>query len=574
MTDFILRIPGDVPATGLQDLFIKMPSGVIHYNGINQALILWGDPIGGEEFVRDLDEAIVADQILSKVYGHYYFLLLNKKEREIIAGNSVFSILPVYYYESNGEVILSNNAIDLGKYRGLDVISRRFVLETMLFNYPLFNHSIVEKVMLLASNSYMKIGSGALSIVKHTFIEKYFSPDPVPWRKAADALSDAFIDTVKKYLPVGKYVNALTGGFDSRTLVAAGLASGGDLLCYSFGAPGSKDVEIPDRLAAIAGLPYKKILLDDDYVRNESLKNGLEFIRNASGSASFARGHYLFAAKAMAEHSGYMITGNFGSELFRAANVRGVVFSPNLIALFSSGNPDEALKNIAGSREFNSVRKESFTAEWDQLRHDIRALPCYSSDYSQLTLNQRFYVYVFEEVFRKYFGAEMANQFGYLRNRTPYLDEGFLKSILGTGFAGVYSDFFERNPFKRYKGQVLYAHIIMRSRPDLGRIISDKGYCPNDLLTFTGKMNVLRGYVKKKINKTRAPGDPYSADRAFRHNIGFYRQVPVDPLLFTQEFLTDKAFEHPDGQLIMTLSLSLARAAVEGREYHGGPGAG
>lgn len=573
MTDFILRIPRDVSASGLQELFIKKPSEVIHYNGINHEIILWGDPIGGEEFVRDLNGALAPDQIFSKVYGHYYFLLLNKKEREIIAGNSVFSILPVYYYESSGEVFISNNAIDLGKHLGMDVISRRFVLETILFNYPLFNHSIIEKVILLASNSYMKIRSGALSLVKHTFIEDNFSSDPVPWRKAADALSDAFIETVKKYLPAEKYVNALTGGFDSRTLVAAGLVSGGDLLCYSFGAPGSKDVEIPDRLAAIAGLPYKKILLDDDYVRNGSLNNGLEFIKNASGSASFARGHYLFAAKAMAGHSRYMITGNFGSELFRAANVRGVVFSPNLIALFSTGNQDEAMKIIGSSREFSSVRKESFAAEWEQLKQDLRTLPCYSSDYSQLTLNQRFYVFVFEEVFRKYFGAEMANQFRYLRNRTPYIDAGFLKTILGTGFAGVYSDFFERNPFKRYKGQVLYAHIIMKARPDLGRIISDKGYCPNDLLTLTGKMNVLRGYVKKKKNKAKAPADPYSVDRAFRHNIAFYRQVPVDPGLFNPEFLTDTAFEQPDGHLQMVLSLSLAKAAVEGREYRGWPGA-
>ena len=143
MTDFILRIPGDVPASGLQDLFIKKPAKVIHYNGIDHELILWGDPAGGEEFVRNIDVALVPDQILSKVYGHYYFLLLNKKERELVAGNSAFSLLPVYYYENSGVIMLSNSAIDLGKQVGLDVISRRFILETMLFNYPLFNHSII-----------------------------------------------------------------------------------------------------------------------------------------------------------------------------------------------------------------------------------------------------------------------------------------------------------------------------------------------------------------------------------------------------------------------------------------------
>lgn len=571
MIDFILRIPGDVPASGLLELFIKKPPELIQYNGINHELILWGDPAGGEEFTRSIDGAISPDQILSKVYGHFYFLLLNKQEKEIIAGNSVFSILPVYYYESNGEFILSNNAIDLGKHLGLDVISRRFVLETILFNYPLFNHSIVEKVRLLPSNSYVKIRPGAFTVVKHTFFENFFSQNPVPWRKAANATSDSFLEEVKKYFPAEQYVNALTGGLDSRTLVAAGLASGRNLLCYSFGAPGSKDVEIPDRLTSLAGLPYKKILLDDDYARNESLKNGLEFVMNASGAASFARGHYLYAAKAMMNHSGYMITGNFGSELFRAANVRGVVFPPNLITLFSSDSPEEAMEIIGNSREFNSVRRDSFSVEWEQLKHDLHALPCFNSEYGQLTLNQKFYLFVFEEVFRKYFGAEMVNQFRYLRNRTPYIDIDFLRTILGTGFAGIYSDFFERNPFKRFKGQVLYAHIIKKSRPDLGRIITDKGYCPNDLLTLTGKVKVIRGYLKKKANKVNAHPDPYSVDRAFSYNIGFYRQVPIDHELFKKEFLTDTEFARPDGHLISVLSLSLVKAVVEGGELPGWP---
>lgn len=572
MTDFILQIPRATPASGLPELFAQRPAELIHYNGPSQEIILWGDPVNGGEFVKNIRGDIMPEQLLTDVYGHYYFILLNRNEKEIIAGNSLFSILPLYYHESGSAVILSNNAIGLGRRSGTGLVSRRFLLETVLFNYPLFNDSIVEKISLLPSNSYMKISGGAISFIKHTFLENYFSPDPVPWRKAAGSLSDSFIETVKRYMPAGRYVNALTGGLDSRTLLAAGLASGGDMICYSFGAPGSKDVDIPERVTAMAGLPYVKILLDDNYAAKESLKNGLEFVFSSSGSASFARGHYLYAVRAMAEHSGYMITGNFGSELFRAANVRGVVFSPNLAALFGSNNPIEAFKIIENSRQFNSLMPDSFTPEWNQLKGDLLTLPCFSGKYRYLTQNQRFYLFVFEEVFRKYFGAEMTGQFRYLRNRTPYIDARFFRAILGTGFAGVYSDFFERNPFKRYKGQVLYAHILRNSRPDLGRIITDKGYCPDDLLTFFGRANVVRGWINKKINKSRVQPDPYSVDRAFLHNAGFYRKVPIDFGIFNPAFFSDEAFARPDGHLIMLLSLSVAMAAVEGRDISSWPG--
>ena len=131
------------------------------------------------------------------------------------------------------------------------------------------------------------------------------------------------------------------------------------------------------------------------------------------------------------------------------------------------------------------------------LREDILKFSCFNQYYSGLTRNQRFYVFVFEELFRKYFGAEMVNQFRYLKNRTPFLDIDFLKAILKTEFAGIHSDFFEKNPLKRYKGQVLYAHIIKKAYPDFGKMMTDKGYKPDDLINFFGKVNIAKGYLKK-----------------------------------------------------------------------------
>jgi len=101
----------------------------------------------------------------------------------------------------------------------------------------------------------------------------------------------------------------------------------------------------------------------------------------------------------------------------------------------------------------------------ERIKEDILKLPCYNDSYSKLTKNQKFYVFVFEEVFRKYFGAEIINQFKYIKNRTPFLDMAFLKAILRTELAGIHSEFFEHNPVKRYKGQILYAHIINKTYP-------------------------------------------------------------------------------------------------------------
>ncbi len=565
MTDFLLEIPSAVPDSGLKQLFVKSPPFVVDYSDSVHELVMWGDPVGGDEFVTDQDVVIDPVSLISRVRGHYYFLILNRKEREFFAGNSLFSILPIYYCEKEGEVVLSGNALELGRYAGLDTVSRRFVLETVLFNYPLFNHSIIERINLLPSNSHMEVRQGSVKLVRHTATEDLFSADPLPWRRAGESVNAAFLDTVKKYIPAGKYLNAFTGGLDSRTLVAAGLAAGGDMLCFSFGAPGSKDVEIPDLVTGEAGLPYLKILLDDDYVRMGSLDNGIEFILNASGTASFVRGHYLYAAKILKRHSDCMITGNFGSELFRAANVRGVTLSPNLVSLFSSNSADEAFEVIRGSSQFSSLAKGAFDEEWDQLKQSLLTLPCFNRNYRELTRNERFYVFIFEEVFRKYFGAEMVNQYIHLKNRTPFLDAEFMKIILGTGYAGVYSEFFEKNPFKRYKGQVLYAQIIREAAPQLGKMITDKGYCPDDLLTLAGRLKVVRGYVRKKSRPLDPATDLFSVGRAFRHNAEFFRKVFVRPGFFNQEIMADSG-QVANSTLYTILSLSIAMAAAEDRE--------
>ena len=157
-----------------------------------------------------------------------------------------------------------------------------------------------------------------------------------------------------------------------------------------------------------------------------------------------------------------MVTGNFGSEIFRAAHIAGAVISNNLYHLFNAETIDEALRNIEASEEFQWINKRSFEQEWQELKSDIAKLPVFTRDYSGLSQNQKFYLFVFEEVFRKYFGAEMVNQFQYLNNRTPFLDTQFLKGIFTTGLAGLYADYFENNPVKRFKGQVLYAILYVR----------------------------------------------------------------------------------------------------------------
>ncbi len=532
MFEFILEIQLNSRITEVHKLFVQKPEIELHYNELDYEFISWGDPIFDSDFKKRLQANKTPEFILNNLFGHYYYLFLDKLSGELIFGNSLFSILPIYYYLDGRRIILSENALTLGKYLNINSVSKRFILETVLFNYPLFNSSIIDGVDLLPSNSFINISNTKPEFIRHTVIQDHFSTNPKPWKRSTGELSDIFISSVNKYLPDESYVHALTGGFDGRTLVASSLYYKKAFSCYSFGSEVSRDMQIASELSKKASLNFINIYLDDDYATKDSLACGREFILSSSGSATFARAHYLHAVKKLTNEYKHIITGNFGSEVFRAAHIAGAVISSNLYALFNSEDPNEGLKKVESSREYRSLQVVNYLTELEELKNDIRHLQCYDASLAGLTKNQRFYLFVFEEIFRKYFGAEMVNQFRYIKNRTPFLDIEFLKSIFKTELAGIHSDFFEHNPLKRYKGQVLYAHIIRKVYPKFGKILTDKGYSPDDLISPQGKLNIAKGYLKKITKRTPPDYDPHAVDKAWEYNKDFWLKIPRSGDLF------------------------------------------
>lgn len=519
-----------------------------------------GDPIMEKKseglFLKYIEECRIAD-ILQAVGGHYWLILHNSELNEIHISSALFGILPVIYCKKDNTVCISNDLETISDHSGLKQPNKRFILENLLFYYPLFNQTAIKNISLLPANCFLSISSRGVTLHKHTEFADWMVADPIPWKKSIERVSDLFIERVQHYLPDEPYVHALTGGFDSRTLVSCGLHYRKEFTAYSFGNDFSEDSNIAAELSAKAGIKYKQVMLDQDYVEHHSLPNGLEFIRRSAGTASFSRAHYLFAAKKLSPANRYMVTGNFGSEILRAAHNAGVMISPNLYAVFRSQNLADAVLTIEASAQFNWINRDYYREEWEELKNDLGQLTVFNSMYSGLTLNAKFYLFVFEEVFRKYFGAEMVNQYEFLNNRTPFLDISFLREILKTSLAGVYSDFFEHNPLKRYKGQLLYSSLIKKTYSPFADIKTDKGYSPADLRTIPGKGRILMAFINKKIKKEHRNEDPFSLIRSYHLNKSFLEKIGTTNPYFNTKKIEDALYS---GMYTDDLGITLSQA--------------
>lgn len=532
---FLLDITADDQPGSLADLFVLKPEIDLHLTGNDYEFISWGDPICSETFSAGLQQHRNIDFIVNNLYGHYYYVFLDKNRQQILAGNSLFSIPPLYYHIKGNRVGLSGSVFALGRHTGNTILSKRFLLDSMLFNYPISDHAAIEGISLLSSNSGLVIDRGGVRIIKHTSISDTFGHSPLKINKCAGDIADVFLDSVKKYLPGEEYFTALTGGFDGRTLAAAGRYHKRQFSGYCFGTSASRDLSLARETASKTYIPFFSIELNDDYIINFSLESGRKLILNSSGNATFTRAHYLFAAGLLANKTRYLVSGNFGSEIFRAVHVPGVVISPNLYSIFSSDNPAVAFRKIWSSPVLNWLNQEEMRSVKADLESDIANLPCFSAKYKHLSKNMQFYVFVFEELFRKYFGSEMISQWHILKSRTPFLDIDFLKRLLVTEFAGIHSGFFEGNPFKRYRGQLLYAYIIRQACPDLGKPVTDRGYAPDDLISYSGIPSIIKGYLQKQVVQKGKSYDPLAVMQAWDYNHHYYESLSVNDALFNSK---------------------------------------
>ncbi|HRI59224.1 MAG TPA: hypothetical protein PK228_05865 [Saprospiraceae bacterium] len=470
--------------------------------------LLLGDPVfvlSASLFGRIVPEAGIVKQnvLYQEIKGHYYWFFLPESASanadvpaamqtrvapSLLCGNSFGAIYPVYYAVENDRIIVSSSSRFLAEKTNAVSKDKRNLLERLLFNYPFFNSTWWSGIQLLEAHRYLKTDRDGISVAGDFEISDHFGAPEDSSRDSLPGLVDLFQKETELFFPDEPFAISLTGGFDGRTLVAAAKKANRNFFAYSFGRPDSTDVTMPAAQAARLRIPYYPIHLDDRYIESHSLESAWNFMRLTEYNGNFGRPHYHYAARALAEKTNYILTGNFGSELFRALHLPGVMMSDCLIRVFSA--QDNSWKDFLKQRA-ESWDIHFFQYETDALIADIEK---YLKKMNGWEANHKFYHFVFSEIFRKYFGPELVMQSTYLNNRTPYLNLHFFRELNKTIWSGVHARLFEKVKSKRMKGQMFYATFIRRADPKLYHLKTNKGYSPSDVLESI-RLPLLAGRV-------------------------------------------------------------------------------
>ncbi len=514
-----------------------------HVQQANTDFYIIGDFIIPSDFHRN--EGLYLQSFLSDISpdklqqsrGNFYILTIERESGQVNLYNSLMSILPVYYYD-NGKIKYLSSRIDLilKACNNPFKISRKYILEHILFGYGFQDNTLFNGIKLLPTNNFLSIISGKIVIRQHTDIKEYFVTDPTSWRKSRDKLSDLFIQRVSDYLPDETYYSSLTGGLDGRTLLAIALKLKKNVITYSYGTTESKDVLIPRKIARALGIHYEPFILDEDYAINHFYENAIEAGLITEGNIRFSRATYHHFSKMLSKKSNYLISGNFGSELMRTLRMSGNLISPVVFDLFDNHSDVGIINSIRTSPRLKYLNLSHLKQETDELTEDC--LKYKNALDSKLSVNQKFYLFLLEEVFRKYFGVEIVLENDYLINRTPFLDFVFIKELFKSELAGCNAEFKVSNPFDRFKGQALYPYVIKKTTPELLHFSLDRGYSPGNFLSFLGHLNIAANYYKRKfLNRSVKTANPSYNELVFSRNL-----IKLSEIDYNYSFVNSEKF--------------------------------
>jgi asparagine synthase (glutamine-hydrolysing) len=299
---------------------------------------------------------------VEEINGQFAGLLVDRKENIICIFNDRYGFGRIYYRKVGDQLFFSTEAKSLLKLfpdtRELDPVA---LSELLTCGCTLRNHCLFRNVSILSP--------GNLWIFERNSNNKksrYLSEGPVREDESIDKegyyqrIKLTFKKTLPRYFEPNRTLGmSLTGGKDTRIILAFADSFKPDLKCYTFGSiyGQNRDEEIGEIIARSCGLSFSVIKVGSEFFRLfPTLAKKAVYISDGLMDVSGAAG--LYANKIAREISPIRITGNYGQEIFEGY----VAFKPNSIAeRYANQDFKPFLKTARDSYQEEKANCDKFT---------------------------------------------------------------------------------------------------------------------------------------------------------------------------------------------------------------------
>jgi asparagine synthase (glutamine-hydrolysing) len=372
----------------------------------------------GEGFLNDLN-------------GFFHGLVVDIRSGKTLLFNDRYGMQRMYYHENENEVLFSSEAKSILKIRArlrqirLDSLGELFSCGCVLENKTLF-----PGIFLMPGGSVWCL-TGDGSITKR----QYFKPEEwenQPLLSENDfyaRLKDTFTYILPRYFsPEGKVGLSLTGGIDTRMMLACFDTKPGSLPCYTFGGPyrAPFDVKVSRKVAKVCSQSHSTLRLNGEFISSfPELAEKVVYITD--GCLEMSGVPNLYVNKLARELAPIRLTGNYGQEVLR----RYIAFRP-------SSAKESVLSDVFQVHIKNAKRTYEEAVKGHRLSFALfKQAPWYQ--YPRLNLEQ-----------------------SQLVQRSPYMDNDLVRLVY-------------QAPQAALENSELSIRIIRDGKPSLGKIATDRG---------------------------------------------------------------------------------------------------
>lgn len=279
------------------------------------------------------------EAFLKQLNGWFCGVLVDLRRSRVILFNDRYGMHRVYYHEGKEEFLFGSEAKSLLKVRPeLRQLDMQGLGEMISCNCVLEGRTLFPGISLLP-------GGATWTWENKSGLNKYAYFNPSDWENLPHLGEETFFarlnETVRKVIPryfreKGRVGMSLTGGLDSRMMMACLNPSPGELPCYTFG--GEKDmldISIARKVADVCGQTHTVLRLDSLFF-SEFPSLAEKTIYVTDGSLDVSSTHDMYFNKLARKITPIRVTGKFGSEvirdhtMFNAGLYHGGLFHPDL----------------------------------------------------------------------------------------------------------------------------------------------------------------------------------------------------------------------------------------------------
>jgi asparagine synthase (glutamine-hydrolysing) len=360
----------------------------------------------------------IAEEDLSfpkSLNGRFQGFLVNRATATSTLFNDRYGMQRAYYHQSREAFYFSAEAkAILSVLPELRQVDLRSLGEFVACGCVLEDRTLFKNIQVLPPASAWTFRNGELE-KKGKYFEQaeWENQGPLDPDDYYLQLKDVFSRNLPRYFSGREKVGvSLTGGLDTRMIMAWSHAEPQSLPCYTFGGPyrECQDVIIARKVAEVCQQSFQVIPVADEFL-SRFAHYAERAVYLSDGCAAVNRAADLYANEIAAKIAPVRMTGNYGSEIlrrlraFKALDVPSGLFRPELVH-----NIDLAKETYAGLIQGHAV---SFTA--------FRQAPWYQ--YGLLALEQT-----------------------QLSLRSPFLDNDLVQTAFRAPKSGIVkSDIFEDN---------------------------------------------------------------------------------------------------------------------------------